>query len=157
MYLDISHEEIKARVDDIMEMIEIGKLRDGSAHTLSGGEKKRVCLASVLVNNPDVLLLDEPTAGLDPRTQFWLTELLQELGDAGKTVITATHDLNIIEKISKRWIAMGQQPHDQKGRRHVGNSQRFYDLLLNANLIQGVQGLAKLQNVRHAALRLRGY
>ena len=157
MYLDISHEEIKARVDDIMEMIEIGKLSDRSPHTLSGGEKKRVCLASVLVNNPDVLLLDEPTAGLDPRTQFWLTELLQELGDAGKTVITATHDLNIIEKISKRSIVMGE---DHTIRKDGGVTEILsdYDLLLNANLIQGrAQGLAKLQNVRHAALRLRGY
>jgi cobalt/nickel transport system ATP-binding protein len=134
MYLDISPEEIKARVDDVMEMIEIGKLRDRSPHTLSGGEKKKVCLASVLVNDPDVLLVDEPTAGLDPRNQFWLTELLQELGDAGKTVITATHDLNIIEKISKRAIVMGE---DHMIRKDGGVKEILsdYDLLLNANLI----------------------
>ena len=94
---------------------------------------------------------------MDPRTQFWLTELLQELGDAGKTVITATHDLNIIEKISKRSIVMGE---DHTIRKDGGVTEILsdYDLLLNANLIQGrAQGLAKLQNVRHAALRLRGY
>ena len=135
MYLDISHEEIKARVDEVMEWIEIGKLRDRSPHTLSGGEKKKVCLASVLVNDPDVLLLDEPTAGLDPRNQFWLTELLQEFGDAGKTVITATHDLNIIEKISKRAIVMGE---DHMIRKDGGVKKILsdYDLLLDANLIR---------------------
>ena len=85
LQLDFSPEEVKTRVEDVLEMMDIAKLRDRSPHTLSGGEKKKVCIASVLVNNPDVLLLDEPSAGLDPRTQLWLVELLQELGKAGKT------------------------------------------------------------------------
>ena len=101
-------EEVKHRVEDVLEIMEITKLRDRSPHTLSGGEKKKVCIATVLVNNPDVLLLDEPTAGLDPRTQLWLVELLQELGRSGKTVITATHDLETIEQISKRAVVMGE-------------------------------------------------
>ena len=85
LQLDFSPEEVKTRVEDVLAMMDIDKLRDRSPHTLSGGEKKKVCIASVLVNNPDILLLDEPSAGLDPRTQLWLVELLQELGRAGKT------------------------------------------------------------------------
>jgi cobalt/nickel transport system ATP-binding protein len=108
LQLDIAPEEVKSRVEDVMAMMEITKLRDRSPHTLSGGEKKKVCIATMLVNNPDVLLLDEPTAGLDPRTQLWLVELLQELGRSGKTVITATHDLETIELISNRAIVMGE-------------------------------------------------
>ena len=92
-------------------------------------------MASVLVNDPDVLLLDEPTAGLDPRNQFWLTELLQELGDAGKTVITATHDLDIIEKISTRAIVMGED-HMIRKDGSVKEILSDYDLLLDANLIR---------------------
>ncbi len=61
------------------------------------GVKKKICLATVLASNPDILLLDDHIAGLDPRTKLWLTELLQKLGDAGKTIITATHGLELVE------------------------------------------------------------
>lgn len=108
LQLDLSKEEVMKRTEDVMTMVGISGLRDRSPHTLSGGEKKKVCLASVLSVNPDVLLLDEPTAGLDPRSQLWLIELLQGLGKAGKTIITATHDLDIIEQISTRAIVFGE-------------------------------------------------
>ena len=108
LQLDLPKEEVKKRTEDVLAMVGITGLRDRSPHTLSGGEKKKVCLGSVLSVNPDVLLLDEPTAGLDPRSQLWLIELLQELAKAGKTIITATHDLDIIEQISTRAIVFGE-------------------------------------------------
>lgn len=108
LQLDMSPEEVKTRVLEVLEIIGITKLKDRSPHTLSGGEKKKVSIATVLATNPDVLLLDEPTTGLDPRTQLWLIELLQELGRAGKTIITATHDLDAVSHISKRAIVMGE-------------------------------------------------
>jgi len=134
LQLDVPPEEVKHRVEDVLEIMEITKLRDRSPHTLSGGEKKKVCIATVLVNNPDVLLLDEPTAGLDPRTQLWLVELLQELGRSGKTVITATHDLETIEQISKRAVVMGED----HGIKVDGDTVKVLDdmaLLLSVNLI----------------------
>jgi len=134
LQLNLTPEEVKARVEDIMEMMEISKLQDRAPHTLSGGEKKKVCIATVLVNNPDVLLLDEPSAGLDPRTQLWLVELLHELSHAGKTIITATHDLEIIEMISKRSIVMGEDHRvklDDKPRNVLSN----YELLMDSNLV----------------------
>jgi len=134
LQLDFSPEEVKTRVEDVLAMMDIAKLRDRSPHTLSGGEKKKVCIASVLVNNPDVLLLDEPSAGLDPRTQLWLVELLQELGRAGKTVITATHDLEIIEMISKRAIVMGED-HRVKMDDDAKDVLCNYELLMASNLI----------------------
>ena len=133
LQLDVPPEEVKTRVEDVLDMMGITKLRDRSPHTLSGGEKKKVCIATVLVNNPDVLLLDEPTAGLDPRTQLWLVELLQELGRAGKTVITATHDLETIEQISKRAIVMGED----HGIKVDGDAEEVlddFDLLLSCQL-----------------------
>jgi cobalt/nickel transport system ATP-binding protein len=134
LQLNATPEEVKTRVEDVLEMMDITKLRDRSPHTLSGGEKKKVCIATVLVNNPDVLLLDEPTAGLDPRTQLWLVELLQELGHAGKTVITATHDLEIIEQISERSIVMGED-HRVKFDGKTVEVLNDLALLLNVNLI----------------------
>lgn len=134
LQLDIPPQEVRTRVEDILEMMEIAKLRDRAPHTLSGGEKKKVCIATVLVNNPDVLLLDEPSAGLDPRTQLWLVELLQELGHAGKTVVTATHDLEIIDMISKRAIVMGED-HTVKMDDNVKTVLCDYELLMASNLI----------------------
>ena len=134
LQLDFSPEEVKTRVEDVLAMMDIDKLKDRSPHTLSGGEKKKVCIASVLVNNPDILLLDEPSAGLDPRTQLWLVELLQELGRAGKTVITATHDLEIIEMISERAIVMGED-HRVKMDDDAKIVLCNYELLMASNLI----------------------
>ena len=96
--------------------------------------RKKVCIASVLSVNPDVLLLDEPTAGLDPRSQLWLVEFLQELGMAGKTIITATHDIDIIEEISTRAVVFGEDHRiliDDDSKKIM----KDLDLLLKANLI----------------------
>ncbi len=134
LQLDLSKEQVRSRVEETMEMMEIARLRERAPHTLSGGEKKKVCIASVLVNNPDVLLLDEPTAGLDPRTQLWLIEFLQELAEAGKTIITATHDLDIIEQISKRSVVMGED-HSIKVDRGTSAVINDMELLLATNLI----------------------
>jgi len=134
LQLDVTPQEVKTRVEDVLGMMEISKLRDRSPHTLSGGEKKKVCIATVLVNNPDVLLMDEPSAGLDPRTQLWLVELLQELGRAGKTIIAATHDLEIVEQISKRAIVIGED-HRIIVDGTAEEVLRDYELLLAANLI----------------------
>lgn len=134
LQLNVTPEEVETRVEDVLEMMGIAKLRDRSPHTLSGGEKKKVCIATVLVNNPEVLLLDEPSAGLDPRTQLWLVELLQELGQAGKTIVTATHDLEIMDQISKRAIVMGEN-HRIKEDGDADKVLSDYELLLGANLI----------------------
>ncbi len=134
LQLEIPPAEVKQRVDDVIGMIGIEKLRERAPHTLSGGEKKKVCIASVLATNPEVLLLDEPTAGLDPRTQLWLIEFLHELGHAGKTIVTATHDLDAIEHISSRAIVMGED-HTIKVDGWSHKVVNDLDLLLSTNLI----------------------
>jgi cobalt/nickel transport system ATP-binding protein len=93
-------EEIARRVGEMLEVMEISHLRNRPPHRLSGGEKKRVAIASVLVLDPEVLLLDEPTAALDPRSQSQIIDLLIGWGDGSKTVITATHDLGLVEDIA---------------------------------------------------------
>ena len=94
-----SKDEIRRRVGEILEMMEIAHLKDRSPHRLSGGEKKRVALASVLILDPEVLLLDEPTAALDPKSQGRIVDFLVGWSGA-KTVLTATHDLDIVEDIA---------------------------------------------------------
>ena len=90
-------DEIKKRVAETLEMMEIAHLRDRAPHRLSGGEKKRVALASVLILEPEVLLMDEPTAALDPKSQSRVVDFLHGWK---KTVVTATHDLNTVADIS---------------------------------------------------------
>jgi cobalt/nickel transport system ATP-binding protein len=96
-----SEQEIISKVDEVLELMGIRNLKDRVPHRLSGGEKKRVAIASVLVLEPQVLLLDEPTSGLDPQSQSRILDLLSMYCAGGhRTVIAATHDLNIIEDIA---------------------------------------------------------
>lgn len=96
-----SKDEIRQRVAEILDSMEITHLKDRPPHRLSGGEKKRVALASVLILDPEVLLLDEPTAALDPKSQGQIIDFLARRGESStKTVVTATHDLDIVEDIA---------------------------------------------------------
>jgi cobalt/nickel transport system ATP-binding protein len=93
-------EEIRRRIAAALEEFAIAHLRDRPPHRLSGGEKKRVALASVLVLEPEVLLLDEPTAALDPKSASAVIDFLVTCRGSGRTVVTATHDLDIVLDIA---------------------------------------------------------
>ncbi|HUY14742.1 MAG TPA: ABC transporter ATP-binding protein [Terriglobia bacterium] len=90
------------RVKETMELMEITHLKDRPPHELSNGEKKRVALASVLVLDPEVLLLDEPTASLDPRSESHMIDFLVGWRGGAKTVVTTTHNMDIVEDIADR-------------------------------------------------------
>jgi len=134
LQLGFPQEEVIKRTEEVISMLGLSSLRDRAPHTLSGGERKKVCIGSVLSINPDVLLLDEPTSGLDPRSQLWLIGLLQDLAIAGKTIITATHDMDIIEKISTRAIVFGED-HTVKADSDSTVVMNDLELLMSANLI----------------------
>ncbi len=134
LHMDLDADQVHERVDEILDLFDLGPLKDRPPFKLSGGEKRKVALASVLAVNPGVLMLDEPTNGLDPRTQRWLTDMLVRLGKVGKTLITATHDLEIVEEIADRVLVFGE------GHTLVatGAPQEILadkDLLLQVNLI----------------------
>ena len=93
-------DEILRRIDATLERFSIGDLRYRAPHRLSGGEKKRVALASVLIGDPEVLLLDEPTAALDPESQDEVIRFLIASRSTGRTIVAATHDLDIVEDIA---------------------------------------------------------
>jgi cobalt/nickel transport system ATP-binding protein len=96
----VDHNEIRRRLDAIAGTMRISHLLDRSPHQLSIGEKKKAAIASVLIMEPEVLLLDEPTAGLDPQTNRDIIDVLVQTHAAGKTVVMATHDLHIVEEIA---------------------------------------------------------
>ncbi len=134
LQLNASQEEALQKSREMIAMLGLEKIAGRSPHQLSGGEKKKVALASVLSLNPDVLLLDEPTGGLDPRTQVWLTELLNELHSLGKTIITATHDLSILEDIADRAVVM-EEGHTIVAEGPPADILSDLDLLLKVNLV----------------------
>jgi cobalt/nickel transport system ATP-binding protein len=108
LQLGLAHEEVKARVDEALAVMDIARLADRAPFELSGGEKKRAAIASVLSLRPEVVLLDEPTAALDPRTKWVLVNLIARLAEAGRTLVTATHDLEIVPLIAERVIVLGE-------------------------------------------------
>lgn len=101
-------DRIREQVDKMLAEFAIAHLKDRAPHRLSGGEKKRVALASVLILEPQVLLLDEPTAALDPESQSAMIQFLVECRGSGRTVITATHDLDIVEVIADRALVIAE-------------------------------------------------
>lgn len=127
-------EEILSRISETLSLLDITHLRERTPQALSSGEKKRVALASVLVVGPSVLLLDEPTAGLDPRSQSILLEILHSLHHAGMTIITATHELGLLAHLADRAIALDED-HQIAADAPVGEILHNTGLLLSVNLI----------------------
>ena len=104
--MHLSNEEIDKRVNDILSLLNLEKLKDRAPYQLSGGEKRKVALGCVLAQNPDLLVLDEPIASLDAKTQSWLTQFLIALKTSGKTMIIATHDRDFAERIADEIITI---------------------------------------------------
>lgn len=100
LQLGMTGKEINKRVDKIISDLDIENLLDRAPYQLSIGEKRKVAIASVLAIDPEVIILDEPTAGLDPLTTRHIIDWLIQAGDSGKTVITSTHDLHIVKEIA---------------------------------------------------------
>jgi cobalt/nickel transport system ATP-binding protein len=126
--------DVETRLRDTLEMLDITELADRAPFQLSGGEKKRVAIASVLAMNPEVLLFDEPTAALDPRTQQWLVEVIVELSAAGKTIVLATHDLDTLPVLADRCVVFSEDHRIV----HEGTPDAVLDdhaLLLDVNLV----------------------
>jgi cobalt/nickel transport system ATP-binding protein len=100
LQLGVSPVEVESRLDALARDFKIAHLLERSPHQLSIGEKRKVAIASVLAVKPEVLLLDEPTAGLDPRTTRDIIDLILAESATGKTIVTATHDMHIVEEIA---------------------------------------------------------
>jgi cobalt/nickel transport system ATP-binding protein len=142
LQLGLSTVETATRVDDVLAMLDIADLADRAPFQLSGGQKKRVAIASVLVMNPEVLLFDEPTAALDPRTQQWLIDLIVELGAADKTIVLATHDLDALDVLADRCLVFAED-HTITRTGTPDEILTDHDLLLRANLIHERSRIAR--------------
>ena len=102
--LGISSKEINDRVNGALKIVGLYEKRRATPAELSGGEQQRVALARALVNNPSMLIADEPTGNLDPDTAWEIMNLLNDINLRGTTIVVATHAKDIVDKMKKRVI-----------------------------------------------------
>ncbi|KNY27349.1 cell division ATP-binding protein FtsE [Pseudobacteroides cellulosolvens] len=100
--------EIRRRVPTVLGLVGLSNKAKAYPNQLSGGEQQRVALARALVNNPVLLVADEPTGNLDPETSWGIMNLLAEVNQMGTTVVVATHEKNIVDTMKKRVIALSK-------------------------------------------------
>jgi cobalt/nickel transport system ATP-binding protein len=146
LQLNLPLEIARERAEQTLAYLGIGYLKERPVYMLSGGEKKKVAIASVLTMNPEVLLVDEPLASLDPKTQSFFIELLLELNHAGKTIIFTTHHLDLIDHLQPRVAVLSEEHTIQK----TGTASEILSdeqLLISVNLIH--QHIHKHGNEEH--------
>ena len=107
--MGLTDEEVRRRTEDCLRLFGLEKLRERPPYHLSGGEKRKVSLACIMSLNPEVLILDEPLAGLDERTQSMLICFLKQFHNAGKTLIVITHNRQLAETLGTRFISMNEE------------------------------------------------
>lgn len=104
--IESSDRDIRRRVPVILSMVGLSQKANSYPNQLSGGEQQRVVLARALVNNPSVLIADEPTGNLDPDTAAGIMDLLNDINQSGTTVLMATHAREIVDRMRRRVIAL---------------------------------------------------
>jgi len=114
-------EEIAADVPQVLELVDLGEKIWSFPNQLSGGQKQRVAIARAIINQPDVLIADEPTGNLDPINTHEIIQILKKINDLGTTVILTTHNKGVIDSLGKRVITMdaGKISRDDKEGRYI--------------------------------------
>lgn len=103
-----SDEDITADVPHVLELVGIADKMWSFPHELSGGEQQRVAIARAIVNQPDVLIADEPTGNLDPINTYEVVQILKKINDLGTTVLLTTHNKGVVDSIQRRVVTMDQ-------------------------------------------------
>lgn len=113
--------EIKSDVPYILELVDLGNKMWNFPHQLSGGEKQRVAIARAIVNNPDIIIADEPTGNLDPVNTYEIIKILQKINELGTTVLLTTHNKGVVDTVGGRVLTMekGKIIRDDKHGKYV--------------------------------------
>ncbi len=149
MQLGMEKDEAYGRAEEILKMLGIQDIRKRSVHMLSGGERKKVAIGSVLTYNPEIILFDEPMSGLDPRAQSFVIELIFRLNEAGKTIIITTHDLELAAHLQPK-IAVLSEDHRLIKTGDADEVLSDVEFLVSVNLIH--ESLHRHNNKLHSHL-----
>ena len=106
--LGLDKEEIISKVEKILKLLEIEKLRERNPYDLSGGQKQRVALASIIAMNPDILVIDEPTSQLDPKGTEDIFKIINLMANEGKTIILVEHKLELIAEYAQNILVLDE-------------------------------------------------
>lgn len=114
-------DEIASDVPHVLELVGLGHKMWNFPHEMSGGERQRVAIARAIVNQPELLIADEPTGNLDPINSMEIMQIFQKINDLGTTVVLTTHNKGIVDSLGKRVITMenGQVVRDDKSGRYI--------------------------------------
>lgn len=104
--IETPHRKIKRRVLNVLELVGLRHRANAYPNELSGGEQQRIAIARAIVNDPILVIADEPTGNLDPETSWDIMEIFKEINDTGTTIVMATHDKEIVDNMGKRVIAI---------------------------------------------------
>ena len=114
---DIKESEVKSIVPNVLNLVNLSNKKNYFPYQLSGGEKQRVSIARALAHEPDVLVADEPTGMIDPHSSDEVVDILEKINSLGTTILMATHDENVVNRLKKRVIRIenGKIVSDKKG------------------------------------------
>ena len=102
----LPRDEMKKRVDEMLKLVRIDEYQDRLPERLSGGQQQRVAIARAIVNDPAIVIADEPTGNLDPETSWDIMDIFNRINLAGTTIVMATHDKTIVDTMQRRVIAI---------------------------------------------------
>ncbi len=132
MNLGLSYDEVEKRTDEALELVEMTEFKNKPPHHLSGGQQKKVAIAGIIAMMPEIMILDEPTAGLDPYGAEQVLKIINKLNENGMTIVISSHDVEMINDFADRIYVL------KKGEViSVGTSEEIFsnhDLLETANL-----------------------
>jgi len=105
----VDSEKINSRIKEVLQKVNLDYVIDKYPFELSGGEQQRVAISRALLNNPEIILADEPTGNLDPATSSEIMSLIKEINESGTTILIATHDYDIISKFPEKTIRVEKE------------------------------------------------
>ncbi len=114
-------DEIKSDVPHVLDLVDLGDKIFNFPHQLSGGERQRLAIARAIINQPELIIADEPTGNLDPINTYEVVQILKKINDLGTTIILTTHNRGVIESVGKRVVSLdkGRIVRDDKDGKYV--------------------------------------
>lgn len=132
MNLGLDYEEVKKRIDESLEMVGMSGFEDKTPHHLSGGQQKRIAIAGIIAMRPDIMILDEPTAGLDPEGVDKVLNILNKLNDEGMSIVISSHDIEMVNQFADKIFVLYDGEIIAEGDKHQIFSNK--ELLKKAHL-----------------------
>ncbi len=132
MNLGLDYEEVEKRVDEALTMVGMEQYMDKTPHHLSGGQQKRVAIAGIIAMRPEIMILDEPTAGLDPEGVEKVLDILNNLNKEGMSIVISSHDIEMVNEFAEKIFVLNNGEILESGDKHEIFSNK--ELLKKAHL-----------------------